>query len=88
MLRDEGWYTWTATLGWPVQGIWSKFMDGTDINAVDRSRLAYEDNRRYVATGNDHGEVRVFEYPCVSKDSRSIVGKGHSSHVTCVRFTP
>lgn len=55
MLRDEGWYTWTATLGWPVQGVWSKFMDGTDINAVDRSRLAYEDNLRFVATGNDHG---------------------------------
>ena len=37
----------------------------------------------------------MFEYPCISKgtilidvDSRSIVGKGHSSHVTSVRFAP
>lgn len=23
-LRDACWVTWTSTLGWPVQGIWSK----------------------------------------------------------------
>ena len=32
--RDEKWYTWTTILGWPVQGIWEKGMDGSDINAL------------------------------------------------------
>lgn len=69
-------------------------MDGTDINAVDRSRNAYENDKRYVATSNDRGELRVFEYPCVEKgnqsnnsESKSVVGKGHSSHVTNVNFS-
>ena len=34
-MRDVDWATWTVTLGWPVQGIWPKCADGTDINAVD-----------------------------------------------------
>lgn len=35
--RDEFWATWTCILGWPVQGIWPPEVDGSDINAVDRS---------------------------------------------------
>jgi len=37
-LKDVKWDTWTCTLGWPVQGIWTGGMDGSDINAVSRSR--------------------------------------------------
>lgn len=40
MLRDERWATWTTTLGWPVQGIWPKYTDGTFINSVDRSHMS------------------------------------------------
>ena len=32
------------------------------------------------------GAVEVFNYPCVSKGNGFIAGKGHSSHVTNVRF--
>lgn len=35
--RDEHWQTWTCILGWPVQGIFSGSMDGSDINGVARS---------------------------------------------------
>ena len=35
--RDEHWSTWTLPLGWPVQGIWPAFEDGSDINAVART---------------------------------------------------
>ncbi|EGR30797.1 hypothetical protein IMG5_123400 [Ichthyophthirius multifiliis] len=44
-LKDEMWATWTATLGWPVQGIWPECADGTDINAVDRSNLTIKGNK-------------------------------------------
>eukprot|EP01043_Picozoa_sp_COSAG02_P027795 COSAG02_NODE_1654_length_11481_cov_3.465033_2_plen_1298_part_00 len=37
--RDRIWETWTSTLGFPVMGIWEPDMDGTDINACDRSPL-------------------------------------------------
>ena len=60
--RDADWATWTCTLGWPVQGIWPKEADGTDINYVDRSHSA-----KYVATADDFGKVKVFNYPCLEK---------------------
>ncbi len=52
-LKDEPWYTWTTTLGWPVQGIWESEMDGTDINAIDRSNNSYAKKMKLLVTGND-----------------------------------
>jgi hypothetical protein len=34
-------------------------MDGTDINAVDRSNGTYENGMKYLATGDDRGKVRI-----------------------------
>lgn len=86
-LRDEEWATWNVTLGWPVQGIFEPFMDGTDINAVDRSNSSYGGGMKLLASGDDNGKVRLLEYPCVVKNSKGIYGKGHSSHVTNVQFS-
>lgn len=61
-------------------------MDGTDINAIDRSKSSYSGGMRILATGDDMGHVRLLEYPCLVKNSQSIVGRGHSSHVTNVLF--
>ncbi|EAR94225.2 HELP domain protein (macronuclear) [Tetrahymena thermophila SB210] len=91
--RDEKWVSWTATLGWPVQGIWPEAADGTDINAVDRSNSTYSrndtppDNYYLLATGDDFSQVNIFRYPCIKKGSKAVVGKGHSSHVTNVKFS-
>jgi microtubule-associated protein-like 6 len=81
-LRDVDWATWTCTLGWPVQGIWPAEADGTDINAVDRSHSG-----ALIATADDFGKVKVFNYPCLEKGSGCVEGVGHSSHVTNVRFS-
>ncbi|CAM9501528.1 unnamed protein product, partial [Heterosigma akashiwo] len=64
-----------------VQGIWPEEADGTDINSVDRSK-----NGKLLATADDFGNVRIFNYPVVEKEAQFIAGKGHSSHVTNVRF--
>jgi hypothetical protein len=40
-----------------VIGIWSGTMDGTDVNAVHRSRSG-----RLLATSDDFGKVNVFRY--------------------------
>lgn len=62
-------------------------MDGTDINAVDRSKTQYNGGMRLLASGDDNGMVRILEYPCVVKNSQSVKGRGHSSHVTNVQFS-
>jgi microtubule-associated protein-like 6 len=75
------WATWTGVLGDNVAGIWPKGSDGTDINSTDRSH-----SRDVIATGDDFGHVKLFKFPApVGAVPREY--KGHSSHVTTVRFT-
>lgn len=62
-------------------------MDGTDINAIDRSNQTYGKDMKIIVTGDDNGHVRLLEYPCIVKNSKFVMGKGHSSHVTNVKFT-
>ena len=80
-VRDTEWATWTCTLGWPVQGIWPPFADGSDINAADRSP-----DRKLIITGDDDGAVKVFNYPAIEEGAGFVEGLGHSSHVTNCRF--
>jgi hypothetical protein len=35
-------------------------MDGTDINAVDRTKTIFDKGMRILATGDDNGKVRLF----------------------------
>lgn len=76
-----------------VQGIWPETADGTDINAVDRSNSSYSgsdsppDNYFLLASGDDFSQVKVFRYPCIKKGAKAVIGKGHSSHVTNVKFS-
>jgi len=62
-------------------------MDGTDINAVDRSNSSYTGEMKLLASGDDFGKVRLLEYPCIIKNSQGVIGRGHSSHVTNIKFT-
>jgi WD40 repeat protein len=82
-LRDVQWDSFTCILGWPIQGIWEPLMDGSDINAVDRSHAG-----NLVAFGDDFSKVQVHRYPTLSPDtSTKITLNGHSSHVTAVKWT-
>jgi len=82
-LQDQEWKSWTCTLGFPVQTIWEKYQDGSDIDAVDRAH-----DHKTLATGDDWGKVNLFRYPVVNKGQRSRKYFGHAEHVTCVRFSP
>ncbi|KAF6771582.1 hypothetical protein AHF37_09212 [Paragonimus kellicotti] len=57
-LRDLDWATHTCTLSWSVVGIWPDGADGTDINAC----TVYT-NSALLATADDHGKVKLFQYP-------------------------
>jgi len=80
-MRDVQWDTFTCILGWPVQGIWPKCADGTDINAVD-----LESNKNVIITADDFGKLKMFRYPCIEPGASYGQETGHSSHVTNVRW--
>ena len=86
-LKDEPWATWTCVLGFPVQGIWPMYADGTDINYVDRSKNKHSGGYHLLASGDDFGKVRILRYPSVLKNSEAVSGVGHSSHVPCVKWS-
>jgi microtubule-associated protein-like 6 len=81
-VKDTDWATWSCTLGWPVQGIWPVNSDGTDINMVDRS-----EDKAFLASADDFGTLKVFRYPCTEKGNAFVECKGHSSHVTNVKWS-
>lgn len=78
---DTAWHTWTCILGFPVMGIWPPASDGTDVNAVHRTR-----DGKYVATADDNGLVKLFNCPAVVHDAPHRAYRGHASHVMNCRF--
>lgn len=85
-LRDEKWATHDCLFGWPLRGIWPEDSDGTDINAVSRTRGA-SSSEGLVATADDFGKVKLFRWPCIVPRAQAKEYMGHSSHVTNVSFT-
>ena len=80
--RDIDWYTWSCVLGFPVQGIFPPCSDGTDVNSTCRSN-----SKKVLATGDDFSTVKLFKYPCTVKRASYKEYRGHSSHVTKVKFS-
>lgn len=81
-VRDTQWATWSCPFGWPVQGVYPPESDGSDVNAVARSR-----DQRVVAVAGDDGTVKLFQYPCVTRAAPPRVYAGHASHVTNCAFS-
>lgn len=81
LLASTTWATWTCTLGYASIGVWSSGMDGSDINALCRSP-----DGKLLAVGDDFGKVSLFTFPAVVEGSPSHSYRGHSSHVTNVRW--
>ncbi|XP_063715039.1 echinoderm microtubule-associated protein-like 2 isoform X3 [Symsagittifera roscoffensis] len=82
-MKDVEWATGTCTLGYNMIGIWPEGADGSDINGCDRSP-----DLNFVASADDFGKVKLYNYPCYTPKSQCKVGNAHSSHVTRVRFMP
>ncbi|XP_063679108.1 titin-like isoform X5 [Bolinopsis microptera] len=80
-MRDVNMSSYTCTLGFPVCGIWPVGYDGTDINALCRSH-----NDKLVVTADDFGLVNLFRFPCCNPTAEWSSFRGHSAHVTKVRF--
>ncbi|KAH3854417.1 hypothetical protein DPMN_096959 [Dreissena polymorpha] len=76
------WATWTSVLGDEVIGIWPKDSDKDDVNCAHLSH-----HGTALATGDDSGLVKLFNFPCPDRNSAHKTFVGHSAHVTNVRFT-
>jgi len=92
-VKNVEWQTWTCPLGWPVQGIWPNEYD--DAEKTGQGRTDGSDNitachrsnsKELVATCDESGNVKIFNYPCIEKGATFVSGNGHSSHVTNIRF--
>jgi len=79
MLKDVQWSTCTCTLSWYVQGMWPEVTDGTHYNSCDSSL-------DLLASGDDQGNLNLFNFPCITKGSRPLRRRAHISQVTNVRF--
>ena len=61
-IRAIQWQSWTCVLGSEVNGMWPKYSQINDVNAVNAS-ITYDT----LATGDDFGLVKLFRFPCIKK---------------------
>ncbi|XP_071162130.1 echinoderm microtubule-associated protein-like 6 [Mytilus edulis] len=76
------WADWTSVVGPEVLGIWPKDSPNADVNCA---HLSHHGNA--LATGDDFGYVKLFDFPCRDKHAECKKYGGHSADVTNVRFT-
>ncbi|OPL33558.1 hypothetical protein AM593_00500, partial [Mytilus galloprovincialis] len=60
------WADWTSVVGPEVLGIWPKDSPNADVNCT---HLSHHGNA--LATGDDFGYVKLFDFPCREKHVRS-----------------
>ncbi|BFZ11617.1 hypothetical protein BsWGS_14656 [Bradybaena similaris] len=80
-IEKFGWASWTCVLGATCEGIWPPKCDVTDVNAACLA------GGNILATADDFGFVKLFEYPVTGKFAKFKKYQGHSAHVTNVRWT-
>ncbi|CAF4752317.1 unnamed protein product, partial [Rotaria socialis] len=81
-IEKMDWFTWTGVLGLVCEGIWPPATDVTDVNSTDLTK-----DKQILATGDDFGLVKLFEFPVKGKFAKFKRYTGHSAHVTRVRWT-
>lgn len=62
LIQQIQWHTWTCVLGAEVTGVWPKYSQLNDVNA-----LCANFDLGVVATGDDGGLVKLLRYPCLKK---------------------
>ena len=81
--KDYEWASYSAKIGWDVEGIYPSGEDGSHINGVDVSK-----DKKLLATSDDFGLVNIYRCPCLSLKHKARSYCGHSEHVVRAIFTP
>eukprot|EP01042_Synura_sphagnicola_P000320 gene320-331_t len=81
-MRDVDWASFTCTLGWPIQGIWS-----SDVGRPEVLTCQALSDIKVVASGDERGRVNLYRYPAALEGCLHQSYIGHAGQVTCVRFT-
>ena len=84
-VRNTTWTTFNCTLGWPVQGIWPPHNDGAVVNACCRSNSWK--TVPVLATGDNYGRVRLFNYPATKPGAPDKCYRGHSKNIRNIDFS-
>jgi len=82
-LEDPDKYKWHGDpllAGWETKGCLQPEMDGTDIN-----NLSVSTDKKFCACGDDHGQVRLHNFPVVVQKPNKAYS-GHAEHVVGVKF--
>jgi WD40 repeat protein len=84
-IRDVEWATFTCTLGWPMQGLWSSegVLGGEApvVKSADRSPF-----QMLLTSGDNQGCVQLMHYPALSANNGSLRGTGHGGPISCTRL--
>lgn len=86
-LKDVEWDSETCILAWAVQGAWSRFNDGVEVEAVDCTACQEKLNGSLVVSGDNFGRIKFYRYPCVSQLAMSQSFRGHSGSVSNIRWS-
>jgi WD40 repeat protein len=87
-LRNESWSSLNCVYGWGSQGCWKDhMMSSTDIKMVDRSNGQFYKEYQALAVAEQSGSLKIYKYPCTQPDSVPVVGKGHNSFISKVKWS-
>jgi WD40 repeat protein len=85
-MKDAYWSTITCPYGWSVQGIWPlEQHNSIDILSVARSHSS--NVVQVLATADNHGRLRMYNYPSTIPGDSDKCYRGHAHHITNVQFS-
>ncbi|KAF1326534.1 Microtubule-associated protein, partial [Globisporangium splendens] len=81
-MKDVTWATESCVFSWSAQGIWDFARPEEYFHTLTKAHT-----QELLASGNNKGEIRVYNAPCLSKRTGQHVLRGHGMNVSNVVFT-
>ena len=83
-LKNIEWDTYTCPFGWAVQGLWPKVSESQ--TAPEPTSVCRSKNGELIAAGFSNGEVRLYDFPCISYPAPYIMQTLHVGPVSRCSF--